>query len=102
MGVSVSVGPRGIAPPELYVDALLGYSLRGDPRPEAAALIRATAGCRVLSLDVPSGLELEQGVVRDPAVRAAATLTLALPKQALKLAAAQELVGELYLGVVTK
>jgi NAD(P)H-hydrate epimerase len=46
---------------------------------------------------VPSGVELERGTVRTPAVHAEATLTLALPKAALRLEAALPLVGELYL-----
>jgi len=37
----------------------------------------------VLSLDVPSGLALEDGTIAEPAVWAEATLTLALPKAAL-------------------
>jgi NAD(P)H-hydrate epimerase len=51
----------------------------------------------VLSVDVPSGLALEDGSIADPAVRAEATLTLALPKAALRGEGAQELVGELHL-----
>jgi hypothetical protein len=39
------------------LDALLGYSQHGDPRGEAADLIRWSSGRRVLALDVPSGLE---------------------------------------------
>ena len=74
---------------------------QGDPRGHAAELIAATDGARVLSLDVPSGLELEHGTVRSPAVRAEATLTLALPKAALRLEAARPLVGELYVADIS-
>jgi NAD(P)H-hydrate epimerase len=38
----------------------------------------------VLSLDVPSGLELSSGVLHEPHVRAEATLTLAAPKVGLR------------------
>ena len=60
--------------------ALLGYSQVGAPRDETARLIEWTAGRRVLSVAVPSGLELESGQLFEPHVVAEATLTLALPQ----------------------
>jgi NAD(P)H-hydrate repair Nnr-like enzyme with NAD(P)H-hydrate epimerase domain len=56
----------------------------GSPHGGTAELIAATAGARVLALDVPSGLELDEGVVGEPAIRAEATMTHALPKAALR------------------
>jgi NAD(P)H-hydrate epimerase len=94
--------PSGITLPEaaLLLDALIGYSLDGAPRGAAARLIeRANAhAAPVLSLDVPSGLEATSGTVHTPTVRAAATLTLALPKTGLRAAEARSVIGELYLG----
>jgi NAD(P)H-hydrate epimerase len=55
----------------------------------------------VLALDVPSGLELASGAVRDPHVRALATLTLALPKEGLRTPTAREAVGELALADIS-
>ena len=88
-----------LAPADLVVDAIIGYSLRGAPRGAAAALIRAANdhGAPILSLDVPSGVDTTTGDVHDPAMEAAATLTLALPKQGLRSPAAREQIGELYL-----
>jgi len=85
---------------DLIVDALIGYSLSGAPRDTAATLIRAANvhEAPILSLDVPSGLDATTGTVHDPAVRATATMTLALPKQGLRGDAASSAVGELYLG----
>ena len=96
-GATLAVGVGGLAAPELYVDAILGYGQRGKPRLAAAELIAAAEGARVLSLDVPSGLALEEGTVFSPAIRAEATLTLALPKRTLGLVEAVPLVGDLYL-----
>ena len=96
MGVRVS-GDDGRLDGDLLLDALLGYSLRGDPRGGAAALIRSAAGARVISLDTPSGLELESGSLRQPHIRAEATLTLAAPKQGLRSGDGWQAVGELYL-----
>ncbi len=101
MNATIAVGASELSPPELFIDAVLGYSQKGDPRAIAAELIGATDGARVLSLDVPSGLELEAGRVGSPAVRAEATLTLALPKAALSLKDSLPLLGELYLADIS-
>ncbi len=93
MGVAIVDAP---APAVLVVDAVLGYSLEGDPRGRAAELIAWAndAAAPVLALDTPSGLDLTSGRVGDPCVVADATLTLALPKRGL--AQAPEVVGALY------
>ena len=86
---------------ELVIDALLGYSQKGSPSGKVDALVRRTAGAPVLALDVPSGLELESGRLHDPHIRAAATLTLALPKEGLRSGHATEAVGDLYLADIS-
>jgi NAD(P)H-hydrate epimerase len=85
--------------PDLILDGVIGYSLQGAPRGGAAALIRwANARERpILSLDAPSGLDTTSGQVFEPAIRATATMTLALPKEGLRAPGAEGHVGELYL-----
>ncbi len=85
--------------PELVLDALLGYGQLGAPRAETARLIVWAAGRRVLSLDVPSGLELATGRLLEPHVRAETTLTLGLPKAALR--SGKDVVGDLYLADIS-
>ena len=97
--MGVSTAPRPSAA-DLVIDALIGYSLRGDPVGTAAELItwandQATP---VLALDTPSGLDLTTGAAGTPAVWAAATLTLALPKVGLLNAPNA---GELYLADIS-
>jgi len=95
---------EGIEPPgepELVIDALLGYSQRGEPHGGAAELIRWSAGRRVLALDVPSGLELESGELHTPHIVAEATMTLAAPKTALAVADAAVAVGRLLLADIS-
>jgi NAD(P)H-hydrate epimerase len=89
--------------PALVLDGLIGYSLRGAPRGAAAELIRWANGQRapILALDVPSGIDAGTGTVYEPAIRASATLTLALPKQGLRLPGLEALVGELYLADIS-
>jgi NAD(P)H-hydrate epimerase len=86
---------------DLVIDAPIGYSLRGDPRPPAAALIDwiNDQPAPVLSLDTPSGLDVTSGEPSTPCVRATATVTLALPKVGLLRAA--ESVGELYVADIS-
>ncbi|NIA25959.1 MAG: NAD(P)H-hydrate epimerase [Gammaproteobacteria bacterium] len=83
---------------DLVIDALIGYSLRGDPRGRTAELIRWAKGRPVLSLDTPSGLNVTSGEAGEPCIPATATMTLALPKVGL-LEAPQ--VGELYLADIS-
>lgn len=98
MGVPIGTEP---SVSDLIVDALIGYSLRGDPRGRAGDLIKWAneQDVPVCSLDVPSGLDAATGAVRAPCIRATATLTLALPKTAL--AGASDVVGELYLADIS-
>ncbi len=83
----------------VIIDGIIGYSLSGAPIGQAAALIRwANAQeAPVLSLDLPSGLDATTGVAYSPCIRAAATMTLALPKIGLRAEGAARFVGELYL-----
>lgn len=78
----------------VVVDALIGYGLRGEPRAATARLINECNRLaeRILSLDVPSGLDATTGENPGAVVRAARTLTLALPKTGLA-----RIPGELYL-----
>lgn len=87
----------------VVVDAVLGTGATGAPRGEVLGPIEVLArprprraqGARldVLALDVPSGLDADDGSCPGPAVRADVTATFGLPK--LGLAAAREHVGEL-------
>lgn len=86
---------------DLVLDAIIGYSLRGDPSGRAAELIEWAngQGAPILSLDAPSGIDVSTGRPGRPCVRASATLTLALPKTGLLRA--PEVVGELHLADIS-
>jgi len=79
---------------QIVVDAFIGYSLRGAPRGRVAELIDLCNqhAARVLSLDVPSGINATTGETPGVVIRPERTLTLALPKTGL-----QCVPGELYL-----
>ena len=88
---------------DMIIDALIGYGLKGDPRPEVAVWIEKAnaAGKPVLALDAPSGLDTTSGTAGNPTVQADATMTLALPKVGLMYQSASLYVGNLYLADIS-
>jgi NAD(P)H-hydrate epimerase len=88
---------------DLVVDGVIGYSLAGAPSGKAAELIRWAnqQAAPILSLDTPSGLDTSTGTRYEPAIQAAATMTLALPKEGLRSETGRVLVGELYLADIS-
>ena len=105
MGLPVDVGaPEDeVEAADLIVDGVIGYSLRGAPRGTAGALIRWAneQAAPVLALDAPSGVDTTTGTVFEPAIRATATMTLALPKEGLRAPGVEAQVGELYLADIS-
>jgi NAD(P)H-hydrate epimerase len=107
MGVPVRTAdqfsPDELGAADAILDALIGYSLQGPPREPIASLIRATnrADAPVIALDVPSGLDGDSGQPFDPTIKAATTLTLALPKAGLMRPASRDWVGDLYLADIS-
>ncbi len=73
---------------DVLLDALFGTGFHGEPREDAAALIRAlnAAESPVLSVDLPSGVDASTGEVGGEAVEAAATVTFHGPKVGLAIA----------------
>jgi len=82
----------------LIVDALFGTGFRGPARGLAAEVIRAAnlAGRPILAVDVPSGLDADSGRAEGPAIRAAATVTMGLPKVGLLVYPGADLAGAIY------
>lgn len=97
IGIPVRDDP---APADLILDALIGYGLHGNPEGRSAELIRRASARPglVLSLDGPSGLDLDTGRQATPCVHADATMMLALPKTGL---AVPEVTGRLYLADIS-
>ncbi|NBC28794.1 MAG: NAD(P)H-hydrate epimerase [Spirochaetes bacterium] len=83
----------------LVVDAVLGYSARGEPRGGASALLKliaavqgAQSGTPTISLDLPSGTDATTGEAPGAVVTPSLTMTLALPKIGLARARTGRLV----------
>lgn len=81
---------------DIIIDALIGYSLQGAPRGLVAEQINLINQfpAKIISLDIPSGIDSTDGKTPGVYVTADQTLTLALPKPGLLNPAA----GELHLG----
>jgi NAD(P)H-hydrate epimerase len=97
------LGARWRAEPgDLLVDALFGTGLARALEGEAAAAVRrllaARPGCRVLAVDLPSGLHADTGQPLGPCVQADLTVTLSLPKLGLALEPGRSLAGRVIVG----
>jgi len=83
---------------QVVVDALLGTGLSRPAEGTMAEWIEAIngAGRRVVSVDVPSGLDADTGLAPGACIRAAVTLTLGLPKAGLLIADGPANAGEVW------
>jgi NAD(P)H-hydrate epimerase len=103
-GVPVkAAGDQISSTPDLIIDALLGYSVKGAPRPPMDALVERAnlSPAPILALDLPSGLNPDSGQPQEPTIRAVITMTLALPKVGLTKPAARDHVGQLWLADIS-
>ena len=102
MGVQIESEPVDIQA-ELLIDALIGYGLAGAPKERAVEWIRwmNASSAPILSLDVPSGLDVDASRPAGACVSAAATLTLALPKTGMAEPAAREWTGDVYVADIS-
>ena len=105
MGAPLAWAEEGweLPPADLLLDAIIGYGLRGDPRGPARNLIQLaeSSAAPILSLDTPSGVDTGAGRVFAPHIRAAATLTLALPKAGFRQPEAAAACGDLHLADIS-
>ena len=83
---------------DLIIDAVVGYSLKGELRGVPARVVRdiIQSGKAVVSLDVPSGLDATTGKSSPVCIKAVATMTLALPKTGLIIEQARDCTGDVY------
>jgi len=82
---------------DLVVDALLGTGSHGAPAGVYAEMIEIINGVGkpVVAVDIPSGVDSDTGAAAGAAVRAAVTVTFALPKLGLLLYPGLERAGRL-------
>jgi ADP-dependent NAD(P)H-hydrate dehydratase / NAD(P)H-hydrate epimerase len=97
LGVALTGASTPLEPGAVLVDAIFGTGLARPVEGAAAQAIRrlreARPACRVLAVDLPSGLEADTGQPLGDAVAADVTVTLGLPKLALTLEPGRSLAG---------
>lgn len=104
-GVSLTGSEKAeevMAGADLVIDALVGTGIRGLVTGDAAALIEAAnrSGRPILAVDIPSGLQADTGTWDGPCIRAAATVTMGLPKLGLMLFPGAEMAGTVIVGEI--
>ena len=94
-GLEIGINDLPNEKPDLIIDAVIGYNLKSAPRGYSLEMINwaNSQPAKILSLDVPSGVNTTTGDTPGAFIKAERTLTLALPKIGLL----PELTGDLYL-----
>jgi hydroxyethylthiazole kinase-like uncharacterized protein yjeF len=97
IGIEVSSDLR-LDGAQAVVDAIFGTGLSRPPAGPFAKWIEAinSSQLRVISVDVPSGLDADSGVAYAPCVNAHTTVTLGLPKPGLLAGDGPRLAGEVW------
>ncbi|MFD1564481.1 NAD(P)H-hydrate epimerase [Haloarchaeobius amylolyticus] len=97
MGISIRTDVSTVEIPAVVVDALVGYGLqeplRGPPR-ELVWWAENTEA-KILSLDVPSGIDATTGGASGDTIHPIRTFTLALPKTGLLETAGKLILGDI-------
>ncbi len=87
---------------DIYIDAILGTGISGAPRGNIAKAIcalgeEAKKGIPIVSVDIPSGVNGNNGAVEGDSVFADATVTFGFPKIGQILYPGKSRVGELFI-----
>lgn len=88
---------------EVIADAVFGTGFCGAPRVASSAVLQQIneAGRPVVAVDIPSGVEADTGAVPGEAVKAAVTITFALPKLGCLLYPGAAYCGELLIAPIS-
>lgn len=82
----------------LIVDGIFGSGFQGNMEGLAASVVKTVNGVNrpILALDIPSGVNADNGEISDPVIKATWTLTFALPKMGNILSPGGECCGKLH------
>ena len=83
---------------DMAVDALFGTGLTGRLRGNYIELIESinSLGKEVIAVDIPSGLDCDEGVPLGAAIKAAATVTFVAVKKGFREKTARDYTGDVY------
>ena len=88
---------------DLIIDAIFGYNFKSPTNTHMNNIINHVNESKifVISLDLPSCLDADDGIVNDVTVKSNLTLTLGFPKKGLFNLESRKYVGELYLADIS-
>lgn len=89
--------PTEFSQADVIIDAMLGTGASGDPRPPFADWIRAANRSKAfrIAIDVPTGINAEDGTTGSPYFHADATLTFVAKKPAMVMPESQSQFGQI-------
>ncbi len=92
-----SFDEKSSARPDLVIDAVFGFGLKGKVRGIGAKAIATinSLNSPVLSVDIPSGVNSDTGQIDDRAVKATRTITFTCPKAGMAIDPGVNYVGSL-------
>jgi NAD(P)H-hydrate epimerase len=103
MGLPILFNDYDLRNYDLLVDGLIGYGLEGNPRERIATMINDAnkSGRPILAVDLPSGMNATTGETYEPCIKAASTITLALPKAGFLVPESSDYLGDLYVADIS-
>jgi NAD(P)H-hydrate epimerase len=89
-------------PCDLIVDAIFGTGLSGQLKPEFANLIDTINALNkpIIAVDIPSGLDCDEGNPLDTAIKAIATVTFVAAKKGYLNPQSQQYTGDVYIASI--
>ena len=87
----------------LLLDSIFGFSFKGEPREPFRSILQtmrdmqASQGCKILSVDVPSGWDVNEGDVTQSGFVPDAVISLTAPKECMRTYQGQHFVGGRFL-----
>ncbi|KAI8817485.1 YjeF N-terminal domain-like protein [Fimicolochytrium jonesii] len=80
---------------DVVVDALFGFSFKGDVRAPFDSVLKTLQSSRlpIVSIDIPSGWDVEKGNIRSPTLQPSTLVSLSVPKVGVR-----DFTGKHYLG----
>ncbi len=95
-GISITANPVKPDAAAIVVDALLGIGITGEPRGNIKTIIEAVQNWKntIISIDIPSGLNADNGKAPGVHIKAKKTYSLAIDKVGLNVYPGAELAGE--------
>ena len=89
--------PSGLSSFSVIIDAVLGSGVKGKIRPDITPWIQwiNKQDSRIISADIPSGLDADKGSINPSCVQADKTVTMGLPKLGMLIHKGPEMSGEI-------